>query len=423
MNRNRLLSGLALGTAAVLTLAGCSGGASGQDADGVTTLDFYMDKAAWEPTFDAMNEVSEKDEQMTLEVIQTPGSDAGAYDSFVKQAFQTKDVPDLFTWHTGEALGDLVERDLVAETTDIWTEAEKEGLVPEGLKDNYTFDGKQYCVPLNVVYWAMYYNKHVFEEHGIEVPTTFEELMDAAVTLKAAGVTPFHQMNVFFEFVWFMALAAGEDPEAYAALGTEDGSFLDPSIVESTQQWKQMMDDGWFINPGVQTDPQTLLSTGEVAMAYFGTFLTGQLTAIDQVAGEDYGIFTFPNMNADVEDTQMVLETGPLCVGKGADNEEAALEYSKWWLGDDAQTVWTETRGDVSFNPNAPLADPELQNLVDTVNGGGYQIQPRFMEMVPLPVYNRSTEVFGEFVSNNGDPDAVLEELQKENEAYWSEQD
>ncbi|WP_426186148.1 ABC transporter substrate-binding protein [Microbacterium sp. TWP3-1-2b2] len=423
MKRTRLLSGLALGTAAVLTLAGCSTGASGDDTDGVVTLDFFMDKAAWEPTFDAMNEVSEKDEQMTLEVIQTPGSDAGAYDSFVKQAFQTKDVPDLFTWHTGESLGELVERDLVAETTDIWTEAEKEGLVPEGLKDNYTFDGKQYCVPLNVVYWAMYYNKHVFEEHGIEVPTTFEELMDAAVTLKAAGVTPFHQMNVFFEFVWFMALAAGEDPEAYAALGTDDGSFLDPSIVESTEQWKQMMDDGWFIDPGVQTDPQTLLSTGEVAMAYFGTFLTGQLTAIDQVAGEDYGIFTFPNMNADVEDTQMVLETGPLCVGKGADNEKAALEYSKWWLGDDAQTVWTETRGDVSFNPNAPLADPELQNLVDTVNGGGYQIQPRFMEMVPLPVYNRSTEVFGEFVSNNGDPDAVLEELQKENEAYWSEQD
>lgn len=421
MKRTRLLGGLAAVSTAGLLLAGCSAGGATENG-GVTTLDFYMDKAAWEPTFDAMNEVSEPTEKLALEVIQTPGNDAGAYDSFVKQAFQTNEVPDLFTWHTGASLAELVDQGLVAETTDIWTEAEEKGLVPDGLKDNYTFDGKQYCVPLNVAYWAMYYNKHVFEEHGIEVPTTFTELMDAAKKLKDAGVTPFHQMNIFFEFVWFMALAAGEDPEAYAALGTPDGSYLDPSIVDAAKQWKQLQDEGYFIDPGVQTDPQTLLSTGEVAMAYFGTFLTGQLTAIDQVAGEDYGIFPFPNVNPDVQAPQMILETGPLCVGKGSPNEQAALEYSEWWLGDEAQTVWTQTRGDVSFNANAPLEDPELQNLVDTVNGGEFQIQPRYMEMVPVPVYNRSTELFGDFVTNNGDVMSVLEDLEQENAAAWADQ-
>src|SRR5699024_6034523 len=129
----------------------------------------------------------------------------------------------------------------------------------------------------------------------------------------------------------------------------------------------QMIDDGYFIDPGVTTDPQTLLANGDVAMAYFGTFFTGQLTDIGAASGEDYGVFVMPNLNPDVEDKQMILETGPLCVGVGSENEQAALEYSAWWMTDDAQTSWSSERGDVSFNPNADVADPELAALVEEV--------------------------------------------------------
>src|SRR5918997_5186729 len=123
-------------------------------------------------------------------------------------------------------------------------------------------------------------------------------------------------------------------------------------------QWRQMIQDGYFIDPGVSTDPQTLLSTGEVAMAYFGTFFTGQLTDIDAVSGEDYGIFPMPSMNPEAGN-QMILETGPLCVGAGAEHEEQALEYSAWWMTDDAQAAWSAERGDVSFNPDVSVDDPE----------------------------------------------------------------
>lgn len=421
MKRIPLAAGVLVGSLA-LALAACSGGADAGSGtpDDPTRLTFYMDKAGWKQSFDDMNGES-KDEGVTLDVVTAPGSDPAAYDSFVKQAFQTKEVPDLFTWHTGGQLAELVEQGVVAETTDIWAEAEAEGLVPEGLKDNYTYDGKQYCVPLNVVYWAVYYNKQVFADNGIEVPTTYDELMDAAARLKDADVTPFFQMNVIFEFAMFQALLAGEDPEAYAGLATGESSFTDPEVVKVMEEWKRLVDEGYFTDPGLDTEPQTLLANGDVAMEYLGTFLTGQLNDIDQVSGEDYGIFAFPNMNPDVENQQMILETGPLCVAKGATNEAAALEYSAWWLTDDAQQAWTDSRGDLSFNPDVTLDDPELQALSEQLADD--EIQQRFVEMVPLPVYNRSTEVFGDFVTNSPEPEEGLQTLQDEADTYWSERD
>ncbi len=46
-----------------------------------------------------------------------------------------------------------------------------------------TYDGKLYGVPFGVNCLAMFYNKDMLDEAGIEVPTTWSELKDAAVKL------------------------------------------------------------------------------------------------------------------------------------------------------------------------------------------------------------------------------------------------
>lgn len=421
---------VAVAASAALLLAACGGnnddgggdggGGGGDGSAEPTELGFITDKAAWEPQFDTVNETASADGQSTLNF--TGYSDADAYDAFIKQAFRTNDKPDLFTWHTGDQLAELVEAGLVSETTDLWAEAEANGDVPEGLIDNYTYDGKQYCVPLNVVYWVMYYNKQVYADNGLEVPTTWDELMSNAQTLVDNGVVPFHQMNFIFEFVWFQTLLAGSDPDAY--VGLQDGSvkYTDQPVVDAMDLWHQMQTDGYFIDPGVTTDPQTLLQTGEVAMANFGTFFTGQLNALGMVPDEDYGIFAIPNVNPALDAQQAIVETGPLCVGAGSANEAAALDYSAWWMTVPGQQAWTDAFGDVSFNPGVEAPDPALAAVVEQVTGDGFQIQKRWLEATPVPIYTVASEQFGAFVTNNDDPMAHLEAIQAAADEYWADQ-
>src|SRR5690625_4543103 len=409
--------------ASSLAMAACSGGggSGGSEDDATaTTLDFFTDKAAWEASFDDMNAASDG---VAPQLDFTGYSDPTAYDAFIKQSFRTNERADLFTWHTGDQLAELVDQGLIAETTEIWEQAIANGDVTEELAENYTFDGRQYCVPFNVVYWVMYYNKHVFEEHGLGVPATWDEFIEVADTLVANGVTPLHQMNMIFEFVWFQAILAGLNPDAYNGLSDGSINYTDSDVVDAMNVWHDMQTDGYFIEPGVETDPQVLLQTGDVAMAYFGTFFTGQLGDLDMVSDDDYGMFLLPSVNPDLPQTPVIVETGPLCVGAGSDNEEEALSYSEWWMTSEAQSAWSESRGDVSFNPNATVTDDALAEVTaESTSDDALQLR-RYLEATPVPIYNVASQEFGAFVTNNDDPMAHLQSIQDAADAYWAEND
>jgi multiple sugar transport system substrate-binding protein len=419
MRSPRIPLTIAAAAAASLVLASCGGGA---DDDGATTgtLDFYTNKAAWEPDFDELNAASESGADITLDT--TGYSDAAQYDAFIKQSFRTDKSPGLFTWQTGPSLTELVEEDLIAETTDIWTKAVDEGWVSPDLRDSYTVDGEQYCVPMNIAYWVMYYNKDIFAEQGLEEPTTWAELDAIATQLSGAGITPYYQTSTLFTFQWFQQLVAGTDPELYNGLATGDVKYTDPEIVEIMNTWLDQEQAGWFSDAGSTIDPAVGLKQGDFAMINFGSFFNGSLDGAGMVSGEDYDMFVIPAVNGALEKTPVAVESGPLCVAENSTQKTLGLSYSEWWMSPEAQTAWSEARGDVAFNPQATVADPMLEELGTTVSGDGYELYDRYYEATPTPILTVALEQFGAFIANPSDPLPYLEAIQAEADDYWADQ-
>lgn len=412
-------AGLLLGT---LALAGCSGDSGSGDADGEVTgtLNFYTDKAAWKPDFESLNEVSGEAVDITLKT--TGYSDANQYDAFIKQSFRTDKSPGLFTWHTGDSLKQLVDEGLVAETTDIWTKAVDEGWVSEDLRDSYTFDDKQYCVPMNIAYWIMFYNKAAFADNGIEVPTSWDELNDAAETLKDAGVTPYYQTSTLFTFQWFQHLVASTDPDLYAGLTTGEVKYTDPEIVDVMNLWLEEQEAGWFSDAGSTTDPAVGLKQGDYAMINFGTFFAGNLEGAGMTT-DDYGMFAIPAVSDDLDATPVAVESGPICTAENSKQRDLGLAYSEWWMSPDAQTAWNDAHGDVAFNPKAKVADPALAELGTEIAGDDYMLYDRFFEAMPTEIVTTAIEQFGAFNANPGDPVPFLEKIQATADKYWAEQE
>jgi multiple sugar transport system substrate-binding protein len=412
-------AGLLLGT---LALAGCSGDSGSGDADREVTgtLNFYTDKAAWKPDFESLNEVSGEAVDITLKT--TGYSDANQYDAFIKQSFRTDKSPGLFTWHTGDSLKQLVDEGLVAETTDIWTKAVDEGWVSEDLRDSYTFDDKQYCVPMNIAYWIMFYNKAAFADNGIEVPTSWDELNDAAETLKDAGVTPYYQTSTLFTFQWFQHLVASTDPDLYAGLTTGEVKYTDPEIVDVMNLWLEEQEAGWFSDAGSTTDPAVGLKQGDYAMINFGTFFAGNLEGAGMTT-DDYGMFAIPAVSDDLDATPVAVESGPICTAENSKQRDLGLAYSEWWMSPDAQTAWNDAHGDVAFNPKAKVADPALAELGTEIAGDDYMLYDRFFEAMPTEIVTTAIEQFGAFNANPGDPMPFLEKIQATADKYWAEQE
>jgi multiple sugar transport system substrate-binding protein len=404
-----------------LLLSACSSGGAADSGETTGTLDFYTNKAAWEPDFEELNGASTASVDIDLNI--TGYSDANQYDAFIKQSFRTQKSPGLFTWQTGSSLTELVDEGLIAETTDIWSTAVDEGWVTEDLRETYTVDGKQYCVPMNIAYWVMYYNTNIFEEQGIAVPTTWDELDAAAEKLKAAGITPYYQTSTLFTFQWFQQMVAGTDPELYEGLSTGDVKYTDPEIVDVMNLWLEQQEAGWFSDAGSSVDPAVGLKQGDYAMINFGSFFNGSLDGAGMVSGEDYDMFVIPATNPDLERTPVAVESGPICVAENSSQKALGLAYSEWWMSPEAQSAWSEARGDVAFNPKATVADPMLEELGTTVASDDYLVYDRYFEATPTPILTVALEQFGAFIANPGDPMPFLETIQAEADKYWADQE
>src|SRR5690606_9630601 len=150
--------------------------------------------------------------------------------------------------------------------------------------------------------------------HNLQPPETWDDLMNIADTLVANGITPFYHTSVLFSFVWFQQLLVGSDPALYQALSDGTANYTDPGVVAVMEEWKEMIDKGYFSDPGDQTDPAAQLKSGKVAMGAWGTWFNTSMTQQEMTPGEDYGMFFIPNRNPQNGQTAVLFESGPLCM-------------------------------------------------------------------------------------------------------------
>lgn len=397
----------------LLLVAACSSGASSGK-----NLKLYNDKGAWSKFFTQLGTMSKR--QIGIHMQPVGYTNQEQYEAHIKAAFRTKDKPDLFTWYTGAQLGDLVSDGLVADSSAIWKKGIASGDLTKGLEKYYTIGGKQYCVPLNVSYWVMFYNKHVFDKYGLQPPKTWSDLMSIAATLKSHNVTPFYETSVLFSFVWFEQLLAGSDPKLYNDLSAGKASYTDPGVVKVMKQWKSLIDKGYMSDPGGKADPGSLLKSGKVAMEPFGTWFNTSMVQDGMKEGKDYGMFIIPNNNPALTAKPLIFESGPLCAPEQAPNLKASDRYLQWWIGEKPQAKWANSRGDVSGNPKVTIPDPALNTLSKTASTGNYLLLNRYFEATPPPILTAALDGFGGFVVHPDTYPSVLKTIQQAADQYWS---
>ncbi len=398
---------------ALTACGGKSGGSAGKDE-----LKLYNDKGAWSPFFDQMGAMAKS--QIGLSMKPVGYTDENTYEAFIKASFRTNNKPDLFTWSTGGRLQEIVQANQVADTSDIWADAIGKGYLTKQIEQYYTYNGKQYCVPLNAAYWVMFYNKKMFAQAGISPPSTWDGLTADADALKGKGITPFYHTSVLFSFAWFQQLLIGTDPDLYDKLNAGKAKYTDPQVVAVMQRWKSMIDKGYFSDPGAKDDPAALFKAGKVAMILTGTWFNTSMTQAGLKAGDDYGMFIVPNVNAGLPKTTVAFESGPLCSLAKAPDPAASTKFMKWWLEPDPQAKWANSRGDVSANPKVTIPDPGLNAIAQQANGSGVTLANRYFEAAPPEVLTAALDAFGAFVTDPSGYQKDLDNIQKASDDYWA---
>lgn len=396
--------------AVVSVLAGCSSAGSSNK------LKFVNDKS-WD--FKSFSKVSDKDIGLGLD--SSTYADQDAFVAFVKQSLRTSKAPALFTWHTGGQLEDLVGQGLIADTSSIWKDEVAKGDVAESVKDLYTVNGKQYCTPISVDDWVMYYDKKAYAKYDLTVPTTWDQLMDNAAVLKSHGIAPFWSSGGNpWAFVWFQIILAGSDLQLYKDLSTGKASYTDPGVVSAMNTWLDMEKKGYFSDPGSKTAPETQMKDGKLAMIPFGTWYASTITQVLK-EGSDWGAFPIPSVK-DQGTTPVAIETAPVCATVNSPQKAQALKYSKWWMGAKAQTAWSKQQGNLPFNPKATASTKTFQDIGTTFSDTSkYEFYLRYYEATPTPILTAALDQFTGFMTNPGNPEPYLKGIDQVAKKYWAD--
>ena len=122
-------------------------------------------------------------------------SDQG-YKDKIKVLASSNSIPDIYFAWAGSYAKQYVDAGFAADLTSVigkgtdWNKTLAPSAVAAGM-----FNGKNYGIPIDLDAKFMVYNKKIFADNGISVPTTFDQLLSTCSTLKAKGITPINFGN------------------------------------------------------------------------------------------------------------------------------------------------------------------------------------------------------------------------------------
>lgn len=227
--------------------------------------------------------------------------------------------------------------------------------------------GKLYGQPIQDVsaVWAVAYNRAMFDEYGLAIPTNYDEFCAVCDKLLAEGITPVYECvsDGWHHVCWTeKAIAAtNADPSYPDALNNNTATLAGNAQLETMfTQLKDMCDRGYWGDNYMSNqyaDAPAAIASGEYAMVLYNQGLGAEVNAVDPSFDVDnIGYFVSPLCD---DQSLNVNYCGPSrFIFSGSKNVEAAKKYLEFMASTESLTYMTENVGKFNQLPytNAPSA-------------------------------------------------------------------
>ena len=417
--RRVLVGGVAVTLA--VGLAACGGGGDSGGAQAASEVTLYSDNPQWK---DGFEKVSVDLKKLTGGTGITPLSipSTSSYEQVIRSSITTPKTADIIKWWQGYRLQDLARTGSLTDLTEVWDEAEKKGWVNPALKDQFTYKGKVYGLPLSQSNWVVYYNKKLFAQLGLTPPKTWDEFLAACEKLKGAGAAPLWtgQTDGWTSFIPFEEFLSKSDPQFYQDVTSGKASYTDEKAKKALAVWKEMIDKGYTSKTDIKfLDTPAQLKAGKLAMIPLGTWFNGTLSGAGLKPGEDYGAFLWPSINPSAPKS-VIVESGVFAIPSAAPHKDAAIKVMKSWMDPTVQATWTELLGDTSANPTVISKDPVLAEIAAEVKAMNPLLLTRYWEASPPALVEGNVQDLGKFMLKPEEADSVLADMQKRADTEWA---
>lgn len=314
-------------------LSGCSGGSSGSSEDSGDNVEITLAGWGGNPSEtrllkEALDSFEEKHPNIKVkhEVI------SDQYMDVMKTRLIGGEAPDVFYLDAFEAPA-LIETGVLEPLDDYVTDEFNVDDFEQPLLEAFQKDGVTYGFPKDYSTLALFYNKKMFEEAGVEVPTTWDELREASKELTKDGVVGLGVAPELARMYYIAESLGGE------VVKDNKANFGDEKVIEALQP----------IIDQRNTD-ETAAQASDVG-ANWGGEMFGQEKAAMVIEGNwaipfledtfpnvEYGTAEIPTVNG--EQSTMAY-TVSYVMNAASEKKEASWKLIEYLTGPEGMEIWT----------------------------------------------------------------------------------
>lgn len=295
------------------------------------------------------------------------------YKDKIRVLMASGEVPDIYFSWAGEFSWKFARGGQALDLTDAVMNSDWKDKIILSAVEPYKWQGKIYGVPMRINAKFMVYNKAMFEQYGLQPPTTWDEFLAVCETLKQNGITPIAFGD---EFPWAASHYIGDfnaklvDPAVrqadYLLTAPADQLFTDPGYVEALSRFQLLMDKGYF-NEGPNgishSGARSSFIAGKAGMMYIE--LEEFVTVADGMGADAFGFFQFPSGTGGKGD-QKLLTGAPdgFMVYSKTKHPQEAIDFLKFLTSPEMGKEYVKRLGIPSAAVGAGSAETALPIVV-----------------------------------------------------------
>ncbi|WP_226779931.1 extracellular solute-binding protein [Oceaniglobus trochenteri] len=226
-------------------------------------------------------------------------------------------------------------------------------------------DGKVYAVPFASQTMLVIYNKDIYDQLGLSVPQTKDELLANAKAIEDAGMFAFANgtATAWQNETIASALASSiVGPDFYAEISAGTTDFNDPRFIEgmkALQEYSEYFPDGFT---GLDyASAQQLIASGLAAMFAGGSFELANIQS--QNPDINLGVFAAPGVSADDPKLVGVFFDGGYAGNANTEHPEAVKKFLAFLASQEFAQQFANKLGNISPVPGVTLENPLLQDV------------------------------------------------------------
>lgn len=396
---------LVAGALSILLLMGCSNGENAGEKDGKVKIEFFHHKREGMETFNKLIEKFEAENpNITVEQASPPEPS-----TVIRTRVSKRDVPDIIA-----VGGDMTYKDLTDAGifTDVSDDKNLELVQPAYTQMLQDISGKEeiYAIPFVTNAVGVIYNKDIFDELGLEVPTTWDEFIEVAEKVKAEGQIPFYHT---YKDAWtllptFNTLAANTQGEDFYDELNSGNILAGERYREVAEKIVKLADYGHANQQGVAyNDGNTAFANGKAAMYLQGIWAIPELKKINPDI--NVGVFPFPVTN-DPEQTKLVSGIDLILgVTETSKHKEEAMKFVEFLLEEENAQQYIDEQNAFSALEGIIQEDPSVEALNESFEKGALSDFPD--HYIPTGV---SPEKSLQTLVQDKDVDSFLKKIQSD---------